>query len=600
MIKHKAAKLTSLTPKRVALSVGLALSVMGSGAANAFSFDTGNSDVEMRWDNQIRYNAGWRIGQPNPHFYNNPGTDETDLTFKRGDMVINRLDVFSEFDFAYKKSSGFRISAAVWDDWAYSDKKTVSNASFAATPNYRNNDFNAYAKRFAAGPSGEVLDAFVYGGWNFGGSSLQVKLGQHNVYWGESMFSPTNGISYSQGAVDTMKAAVSPGAEAKELFMPTQQISGQLSVNDELSVIAQYAFDWRPFRLVPGGTYFATSDAARADFAAFAAAPIGGIPWGGDIVPDKKRGDMGLGVRWSPEWVGGTVGAYYRKFDEKLPWSVMTANMVALAPGIVIAFPRAVRFNYARDTELFGLSLNKPVGPISFGAELVYRKNTGLNSTGITAITVAGAEPTYEQAEGARGNTWHVLLNGAYILPKTALWDTGSVAMELAYQKLDKITKNPTRYYGEGTISGGLTAGGINANCVQTLTGAGASLVQIRDHRNGCATNSALAMNVAFTPQWPQAFPGWDLSMPTSLAWGLKGNGPALGGTFEGQYSWSLGLQADYQYRHTFAVKYIQPAHTNYLVNPATNLAAVQNGASNGGGVLNNHGWLSFLYKTAF
>ena len=107
-------------------------------------------------------------------------------------------------------------------------------------------------------------------------------------------------------------------------------------------------------------------------------------------------------------------------------------------------------------------------------------------------------------------------------------------------------------------------------------------------------------MNVAFTPQWPQAFPGWDLSMPTSLAWGLKGNGPALGGTFEGQYSWSLGLQADYQYRHTFAVKYIQPAHTNYLVNPATNLAAVQNGSSNGGGVLNNHGWLSFLYKTTF
>ena len=51
---------------------------------------------------------------------------------------------------------------------------------------------------------------------------------------------------------------------------------------------------------------------------------------------------------------------------------------------------------------------------------------------------------------GAVGNTWHAVVNGVYLLPYTSFWDTGSLVAEMAYSRLDKITKNEELYRGEG------------------------------------------------------------------------------------------------------------------------------------------------------
>src|SRR5690606_5777840 len=116
--------------------------------------------------------------------------------------------------------------------------------------------------------------------------------------------------------------------------------------------------------------------------------------------------------------------------------------------------PNAIRLNYARDTELYGFSLTKNLATVSLGGELSYRKNTALNSVSgysvlaggaagpVSALGASGIEATYDEAEGARGNTWHALLNGIYLLPRTALWTGGSLQAELTYSRLDKITEN--------------------------------------------------------------------------------------------------------------------------------------------------------------
>lgn len=578
------------TPRMMVFSIGLVFSIAGSGAVCAFEFAPENGDIKMRWDNQVRYNAGWRMGSVSPAFANSPGTDETELKFKRGDLVTNRLDIFSEFDFVYKKDLGFRISGALWEDWAYRDKSSVSNpALFAAYPGYAytNHRFNDYGKRYIAGPSGEILDAFAFGTFDLGSNALQVKLGQHNVYWGESVFAATNGIAYSQGPIDTIKAATSPGAEAKELFMPLKQFSAQMSLTNKLSLIGQYQFDWKALRMVPGGTYFSVGDGGRSEFAANACGFAVGascffplnIPNGGDIGPDKKRGAWGLALRWNPEWLGGTLGAYYRKFDETIPWAITTFN----GP-----LPTAVRLSFARDTELYGLSLNKSVGKVSLGAELAYRKNAGLASIpGFAVVPAAGAEPTYEQAEGARGNTWHALLNGVLLLDKTRLWEGGTLIGELSYQSLDRITKNGNLYWGEGTAACTVAPGVSGRNA-------------------GCSTKRALVASVMFAPEWPQIFPSWDLAMPATYNTGLRGNSPALGsaGLNERAYNWSLGVKATYLFRHEFSLTYIQPTRINYATgaDPITGLttATTQNGPSGAGGVQNSHAWLSFSYKTSF
>lgn len=547
------------TRTQVAAAIGAALVAL-SGAAQAVPIDVGNPDIELRWDNTVRYNAGWRMEDSNPAFYNSAGYDETEGRFKKHDMVTNRLDLVTEMDLIFKNKYGFRVSGAAWSDFAYSDS-SVRNPALTAGGAYVNDQYNSHTKRYVVGPSGEILDAFVFGGFDIGESALNVKAGKHNVYWGESLYSLTNSIAYSQSAVDTIKSASSPGAEAKELFLPRNQISAQAQINGELSMGAHYAFAWRPFRIVPGGTYFAASDGSRSDYAA--TTPLF-IPNGPDIGPDKQRGDFGLNVRWSPAGLGGTVGVYYRKFDEKLPWGVTQLSG---------ATPTGVRLAFARNTEMYGLSLIKTLNTASVGAELSYRKNTALNSR-ITASAASGGALSYEEAEGARGNTLHGLINGVYLLPETSLWRGGTVQGELNYSRLVSVRSNPNRFLAEGYA--GCRAG--------------------QDKTDGCSTKDAVGMNIAFNPQWPQAFPGWDLTMPNVLAYQILGNGPALGGGNQGTIAWSTGIVGMLYSRYEFTLKYVD-ARSRYKTDPNTGLVTTTNGSN---AVQSDHGWLSFTFKTTF
>ena len=551
--------------KRTTLATAAALALgLGSGA-QAEPISTGNPDLEMRWDNTVRYNVGVRMEGINPVFSNLPGFDETEGRFKKHDLVTNRVDLLSEVDLVYKGKFGARVSAAAWADGAYG-KHSRRNPALPVAGAYINDTYNGYAKRYSVGPSGEILDAFLFGTFDLDGIGLSVKAGQHNVYWGESLYSATNSIAYSQSGIDTLKSATSPGSEAKELFLPRKQISGTMQLNDQLSFGAQYALSWKPFRLVPGGTFFAGSDGARSDFASNS--PGFNLPNGPDLVPDSGRGDLGLMVRWSPSWLGGTAAFVYRKFDEKLPWA-----FTQLRRGATVA-PTAVRLNFARDTELYGISLSQTIKTVSVGAEISYRKNTALNSvSGFTVLPADNANPTYAEAEGARGDTLHALVNGVYLLPDIGLWMGGTLQGEVNYSRLLDVNSNPGRFFGEGY--------GCPANL---------------DKTDGCSTKSAVGMNVAFNPQWPQAIAGWDITAPVTLAYQLKGNGAALGGGNEDAMAWSVGLVGLRYSRYEFTVKYAD-VKTRYKTNPANGLFSTANG---GNAVQNDHGTLFMTFKTTF
>ena len=562
------------------LSAACLAAVSASGVAHAAAIDTGNPDVQLRWDNTLRYNAGWRVAGINKHFANSPRFDETERKFKRGDMITNRVDFLSELELVYKNSYGFRISAAAWTDAAYNNRRSSPNPALAPIygNSYAGGRYNSYVNRFVAGPSGEILDAFVFGNFDLGAASLQLRVGSHNVYWGDSMFSIGNSIAYSQGPVDTLKAATSPGAEAKELFMPLNQVSAQLQIGSELSFGAQYQLDWKPFRLVPGGTFFAGGDATRSDFGANACGMVVGgncvFPIdarnGRDISP-SKRGNYGVYMHWSPAWLEGTAGLYYRKFDERVPWGAVQLQHLGGSTFV----PSQVRLTFARDTELYGLSLNRGVGKVSVGSEISYRKNTALISAP-NMVFPAGAGLTYDEAEGPRGNTWHALINGIYLVPRTALWDAGTLVAELTYQRLDKVTRNRHLFNGTGYAC---------------PSGQG--------KKDGCATRDAWGANVSFTPDWMGVMPGWNLKMPISLEYGLHGNGAAMAGVNEGAWKFSVALTGTYRSVHEFSVRYVK-SHADYTkaVDPLTGLTAVN--TTNGNAVQNSHDWVGFTYKTTF
>src|SRR6188508_978265 len=102
------------TSARLAMLVACALTAAGK--AQAFEIATGNPDLALRWDNTVRYNAGWRVQSQDAAILGNPNFDDGDRNFRNGSLVTSRIDLLSEFDFVYQRRFGFRTSYAAWGD----------------------------------------------------------------------------------------------------------------------------------------------------------------------------------------------------------------------------------------------------------------------------------------------------------------------------------------------------------------------------------------------------------------------------------------------------------------------------------------------------
>lgn len=566
----------------VSQAVSVACAAIGvCGGANAVEIDAGIPELKLRWDNTVRYNVGVRTQRPDAKVLNNVNFDDSDSKFGRGDIVTNRVDLLSEFDASYQKRWGGRISGAAWYDQAYHSDEVKTNPAFTVpalgdlSTAYAGNRYTDYTKRWNRGPSGEVLDAFVFGRFDLGEHSVDVRAGRHNIYWGESLFSFVHGVSYSQGPVDLRKAVVNPGVEAKELFLPLNQISAQAQVSDTLTLAAQYFLEWKPSRLLDGGTYLGDTDfitlgggtyvvnSAAATAASLQAGlppgTIGPVPFRGIVNRPKNRGDWGIKAAWRPLWLDGTLGLYYREFTDKLPQIVLGG----FQPGLPV--PSDLRLSYVKGGKLFGVSLGKDFGGVSVGSELVYHRNTALR---MGAATVEGFEP--------RGNTWHGLVNIVKLLPHNDLWSSAALAAELTWNRWDRVTANADNFKAEGF-----------AGC------------PTKDKWDGCTTRNFLGLALKFEPTWYQVGAGVDLSLPITYMVGLKGNSALLVGGDQGAGSYSVGLTSQVRSKYAVSLQY-----NGYLLRQKEGLNALGMPAVtsvNGpGGNISDRGWLSLTFKTSF
>jgi hypothetical protein len=438
---------------------------------------------------------------------------------------------------------------------------------YSQVGSYVGNVYSPYTTRYTVGGS-EFLDAFAFASVDAGPVPLTFKFGQHTVYWGESLFTTFHGIAYSQSPLDGLKGAASPGITAKEAFLPLMQASMQAQLTPTLSLAAQYALAWKPNRLPEGGTYFGTADLlfngpdrTFLGFVPGTGTPVF-LPHGAAVEPERQRGDWGLNLRWSPAVLGGaTLGAYFRRFDETQPW----APLLKIDP--LSQLPVDYHLAYARGTQLTGLSFVTTLGGASIGSELSYRHRTALNSTTVTVVPPTLLD--FAGTEGARGDTWHALVNGLYVLPHSPLWDTGTLQAELVYSRLQRVTSRP-----------------------EVFDGIGYACPPGQGVDQGCATRSVWLTQIGFEPQWLQMWPGVDLSAPMSLAYGLRGNGATLGGGNEGAYTYSVGLKFAVRARHEIALKYNDSyARVQVLDGRIT--------GGNGNIAQNDHGWLSLTFSTS-
>ena len=626
------------------------------GDVQAYSVDTGISDLSVDVSADFRYLTGVRVEKRDEAIGNDTFFDSADYAADRGEFVTNRIDVYSGADIRYSFSkglvedAGFRASFAAFKDFAYEkgDKvpsrpgtvpvgvpagllpaplgnsavglpplNGVQAVSYSEVTEYSSGQYNGATRRQDIERI-ELRDLFAFANLSIADMPLSLRGGQYGLFWGEAIFTPLLGVAYSMGPIDLGKSLTTPGAGAQDVFLPVPQISATLGVTDSISLGAQYFLDWEGLRAPEGGTYLNPIDPLVNGPDRLFAGNVPGIgPYFLTHEPTVKgnnKNNFGLQLKWAPTALnGGTLAAYYRKFDEVIPGLGISLANPTNQPGLIgsagqilepinnligalvgaglplpsslATLPGGYRLVYPKDTELYGLTASTKAAGISLGAELVYNKNRGLNSSNFGVITDDG---------GARGDVFTAVLNGIYLGGAVnpfglKLADSWAGILEFNGSYLDRVTERPELYKEKGTAACRLDVVAFGAG--GDVSGNGGTV-------DSCSSDYHLGLSVAISPVWYQVLPSTDLSATLFYSNTLKNNSPIQNGGNEGFASGSLSFTATYAANASVTLAY------NYYdskFRTGTNLAGEKVVTTfNGLGTLADRDWVSLAFKYSF
>jgi hypothetical protein len=482
----------------------VALAVVCATGVDAMEIDTGNPDLNIRWDNTFRYGLLSRLKQQDAAVVSNPNFDDGDRNFNRG-IVSNRLDILSELDVTYLRKLGARVSAAGWYDSVYN----TGNDNPGRSVNQTSVPYNRFTRttRTLEGRDIQARDAFVYGKFDVA-DGLTVRLGQYALMWGESLFLAGNAIAGVQSPIDISRLVTDPTAQAKDFAIPVPQISGQLQLTPNVSVGAYYQFKWRPSRLPAVGSYFSFTDLAvngaenfNAEVAPNVIVPV--FQRGADMKP-KDGGQFGLQLRWR---VADTdLGLYALRFHDKVFQQVLNLGVGPQGVG-----PTGYYLTWPQDSQAYGVSASHTFGDANVAAEASLRRRQALTSSG--AVDFGGHNNTDNPAY-ATGDTAHVNVSVLWTLPVTPLWRDASFTGEMAWTRMLKCR---------------VQCSALDPNI----------------------TRDAVTVRGLFAPTYAQALPGVDLSIPISIGYTPGGSRSAVNAT-QAEKSGDLTLALDALYERTW------------------------------------------------
>lgn len=468
----EATKITSfksVLSRKTRVGIGIVLSwiVFSIPQVWAVTFDTGNSDWKVAWDNTFTYSAVYRLGDQDEELIADPNMDDGDRNFDKG-LVMNRIDLFSELDVLYRRF-GLRFSGAAWYDQVYN---TSNDNDSPLTVNHTSKPHDEFLDdtRDLHGRYAELLDAFTFGSTYLGDMKFTYRAGQFAQWWGESFFFGGNGVAAGLAPVDLPKVATLPNAQGKEMIRPVPQVSATLQVTNDLELGAYYQFKWVPGRWFGYGSYFAFVDligTAEPEFLIAGPDNTGPVFLRGDDMDADDDGQYGVKVKYTTP-NGIDLGLYALNYH----WKEQGGDNVAVNPvqGEYFLF-------YPEDIKLYGISANTAIGIWTIGTDITYRQDTLLVSLPIAVFSES------EQPPVARGDTLHYNLNFFMPgLPSNFFSDTADFIFEIGGNTRLKVTENA-------------------------------------DMLDPNADKTAWEMKAVYTPKWNQVLPGLNLSLPMGFTY---------------------------------------------------------------------------------
>ncbi|MGR5320257.1 DUF1302 domain-containing protein [Vibrio sp. DNB22_19_1] len=376
------------------------LALFASSSQAGETINLGN-DATLDWKGTITYSAGMRLEEPDPVLAYNPKTGKGsvgDSNFDQYDMIGNGLYLLLEGHLR-------------WDNFGF-----VASASTFYDHVYQNDKFSHDAQKYSGGYT-RLLDFYGYTSFPYGEYGYaDIRVGRHVVAWGEGLFFPS--ISLAQGPTDAIKASV-PGTEVKEILLPEDQVSMQLEVTPELSLLAQWQFNWQETLVPEPGTFFSTSQAVGEGATCLTQPP--GEPCvvasrGANIEPGKTD-QWGIGTRYRVTDVS-EVGLYYLNYSDRIP---LVETQYSLVPGT----PGKYNIIYFDDIKLYGLTYSTNVGIASIAAEVSYKDGA--------PVFVEGALFGNAVPLASRGEVLQTNLNTIVNFGRNAIAESVNLTAEIAY-----------------------------------------------------------------------------------------------------------------------------------------------------------------------
>ncbi len=469
----------------------LALALLGFGlTGNALAGETieFSDGVTLDWKGTLAYSAATRLEDQNENL-----ASSGNANFDKGDMINNGLSLLMEGHLRFG-NSGLVVSGSTFYDDVYQDDK-----------------FTADAKRYHGGYS-RLLDAYVYTAFPFGETGYaDFRAGSHVVAWGEALFFPS--MSLAQGPSDAIKSGI-PGTEVKDILLPEEQVSMQLEITPDLSLLAHYQYDWHETVVSEPGSFLSTSEAVGNGATCLAEAPTETCSAAGfaaredDITPDTKQ--WGVGTRYRITDLT-EIGLYYLKYNSRIPTTYLSQPGLidvgggTMAPGGAFTY----NINYMEDIDLYGATFSTSVGAASIAGELTYKKGAPVLVN--TVADFGDVAPSVVVPSPSRADVLQTNLNALFNFGRSAIADTTTLTTEVSYVDIRNVE--------EATLQG------TTANATNELTW----------------TSYGLAASASLILSYPGITESFDMSIPMGYSRQLKGRTLTGGVGGEGDHRFSIG-----------------------------------------------------------
>ena len=421
-MRHSTTERRRTKPK--ALLAGVSLIALAAPAllatpATAFDFDIG--EVSGAFDTTISAGLSFRVedranslvGISNGGTHTSINGDDGNLNYDTG-LVSAALRATHELDLQYD-DFGFFGRFTYFYDFLNSNQDSTE---------FRDLSDDAIDR---VGRDIELLDAYVFGGFDVGDVPIDFRVGNQVLSWGESTFIQ-NGINIIN-PIDVNAIRI-PGSQIRDALTPVPIVDVNVGITNNLSLEGFYQVLWEETEIDAAGTFFSTNDFASPGGGAngvylgfgnavvpdngtsISTGPTGVVPFGSRVQrgPDndaRDDGQFGFAARYYSEELNDTeFGLYFINYHSRTPViSAVTGSLTDLGGATADNYADGSEYivEYPEDIQLLGASFNTNLGSsgLSLQGEYSYRIDQPLQVDDVELLQAALAPAAITATGGA-------------------------------------------------------------------------------------------------------------------------------------------------------------------------------------------------------